>query len=71
MFSDHYKLLPVDLRDIQNLNAIIALADMDPRYVLGVLRLSRTAMSFYCHLDKYYRKQHLILEVLKLKFILV
>ncbi|KAF7845045.1 leucine carboxyl methyltransferase 1-like protein isoform X1 [Senna tora] len=30
VFSDHYKLLPVDLRDIQKLNDIIALARMDP-----------------------------------------
>ena len=36
MLSDHYKLLPVDLRDINKLNDIIALADMDPRYVIKV-----------------------------------
>lgn len=30
VLSDHYKLLPVDLRDINKLNDIIALADMDP-----------------------------------------
>ncbi|KAI4354701.1 hypothetical protein L6164_003546 [Bauhinia variegata] len=30
VLSDHYKLLPVDLRDIQKLNDIIALANMDP-----------------------------------------
>ncbi|XP_050204195.1 leucine carboxyl methyltransferase 1 homolog [Mercurialis annua] len=28
--SDHYKLLPVDLRDIQKLDEIIALANIDP-----------------------------------------
>ncbi|KAH9627485.1 hypothetical protein KSS87_006176 [Heliosperma pusillum] len=28
--GDHYKLLPVDLRDIQNLNETIALANLDP-----------------------------------------
>uniref|UniRef100_A0A803LIE9 Leucine carboxyl methyltransferase 1 homolog n=1 Tax=Chenopodium quinoa TaxID=63459 RepID=A0A803LIE9_CHEQI len=28
--GDHYKLLPVDLRDIQNLNDIIGLANLDP-----------------------------------------
>ncbi|XP_048334727.1 leucine carboxyl methyltransferase 1 homolog [Ziziphus jujuba] len=31
VLSDHYKLLPVDLCDIQQLNGIIALADLDPR----------------------------------------
>ncbi|XP_028797354.1 leucine carboxyl methyltransferase 1 homolog isoform X1 [Neltuma alba] len=30
VLSDHYKLLPVDLRDIEKLNDIITLADMDP-----------------------------------------
>ncbi|XP_018632958.1 leucine carboxyl methyltransferase 1 homolog isoform X2 [Nicotiana tomentosiformis] len=29
--SDHYKLLPVDLRNIDNLNDIIARANLDPR----------------------------------------
>lgn len=33
MIGDHYKLLPVDLRDIKQLDDIISLADMDPRYV--------------------------------------
>ncbi|XP_021755235.1 tRNA wybutosine-synthesizing protein 4-like [Chenopodium quinoa] len=28
--GDHYKLLPVDLRDIQNLNDVIGLANLDP-----------------------------------------
>ena len=32
MLGDHYKLLPIDLRDIQKLDDIIALADMDPRF---------------------------------------
>lgn len=32
MLSDHYKLLSVDLRDIQKLDDIIALAGMNPRY---------------------------------------
>ena len=32
MSGDHYKLLPVDLRDIQQLDDMISLADMDPRY---------------------------------------
>ncbi|XP_050387174.1 leucine carboxyl methyltransferase 1 homolog [Argentina anserina] len=30
VLSDHYKLLPVDLRDIHQLNEVIALAGMDP-----------------------------------------
>uniref|UniRef100_A0A5B7BE94 Leucine carboxyl methyltransferase 1 homolog n=1 Tax=Davidia involucrata TaxID=16924 RepID=A0A5B7BE94_DAVIN len=30
VLSDHYKLLPVDLRDIQKLDDIIALANLDP-----------------------------------------
>ncbi|XP_040991325.1 leucine carboxyl methyltransferase 1 homolog [Juglans microcarpa x Juglans regia] len=30
VLSDHYKLLPIDLRDVQKLDDIIALADMDP-----------------------------------------
>lgn len=36
--SDHYKLLPVDLRNIENLNDIIAQANLDPRmrsYIFG------------------------------------
>lgn len=36
VLSDHYKLLPVDLCNINNLNDIIMLADMDPRYVVRV-----------------------------------
>lgn len=34
MLGDHYKLLPVDLRDIDKLDHILKLADLDPRYVL-------------------------------------
>ncbi|TXG62512.1 hypothetical protein EZV62_009506 [Acer yangbiense] len=30
VLSDHYKLLPVDLRDIQDLDNVISLANMDP-----------------------------------------
>lgn len=30
--SDHYKLLPIDLRDIDQLNDVLAIAGMDPRY---------------------------------------
>lgn len=30
VLSDHYKLLPIDLRDIQKLDDIIAVANMDP-----------------------------------------
>ncbi|KAG7025343.1 tRNA wybutosine-synthesizing protein 4, partial [Cucurbita argyrosperma subsp. argyrosperma] len=30
VFSDHYKLLPVDLRDIDKLNEVLAIAGMDP-----------------------------------------
>ncbi|KAH7576218.1 hypothetical protein JRO89_XS01G0015000 [Xanthoceras sorbifolium] len=30
VLSDHYKLLPVDLRDIQELDNVISLANMDP-----------------------------------------
>ncbi|KAL4600071.1 hypothetical protein ACB092_11G171700 [Castanea dentata] len=30
VLSDHYKLLPIDLRDLQKLDDVIALADMDP-----------------------------------------
>jgi hypothetical protein len=36
VLGDHYKLLPIDLRDIQKLDDVIALADMDPRFVHGV-----------------------------------
>lgn len=32
VLDDHYKLLPVDLRDIQKLDDIISLANLDPRY---------------------------------------
>jgi tRNA wybutosine-synthesizing protein 4 len=32
VLGDHYKLLPIDLRDIQKLDDVIALADMDPRF---------------------------------------
>ncbi|MQM07653.1 hypothetical protein Taro_040492 [Colocasia esculenta] len=37
VLSDHYKLLPVDLRDIQNLDAVICLAQLDPRETLSLL----------------------------------
>ena len=37
VLSDHYKLLPVDLRDIQKLDEVIAMANMDPRYVQEVI----------------------------------
>uniref|UniRef100_A0A2N9GJ64 Leucine carboxyl methyltransferase 1 homolog n=1 Tax=Fagus sylvatica TaxID=28930 RepID=A0A2N9GJ64_FAGSY len=30
VLSDHYKLLPIDLRDLQKLDDVIALAEMDP-----------------------------------------
>lgn len=40
MLSDRYKLLPIDLRDVQKLDDIIALADMDPRYADGDNSLS-------------------------------
>lgn len=33
VLGDHYKLLPVDLRNIPKLDDIISLANMDPRYV--------------------------------------
>lgn len=31
VIGDHYKLLPIDLRDIQKLDDIVSLAGMDPR----------------------------------------
>lgn len=37
VMSEHYKLLPVDLRDIPKLDDIISLANMDPRYACEVL----------------------------------
>lgn len=40
VISDHYKLFPVDLRDIQRLDEVMALANMDPRYVLGFISLT-------------------------------
>src|ERR1044072_3085291 len=36
VLSTHYKLVPADLRDVQQLNDIITLADMDPKYVFRV-----------------------------------
>jgi len=36
VISAQYKLVPADLRDVQQLNDIISVAAMDPRYVLGV-----------------------------------
>lgn len=36
VLSAHYKLVPADLRDVQQLNDIITLADMDPKYVFRV-----------------------------------
>ncbi|KAG5113423.1 hypothetical protein JHK82_036692 [Glycine max] len=38
--SAHYKLVPADLRDIQQLNNIISVAGMDPRYVWAVSSVS-------------------------------
>lgn len=37
VISEHYKLLPVDLRDIPKLDDIISLANIDPRYAREVL----------------------------------
>lgn len=37
VLSDHYKLLSVDLRDIQKLDDIIALAGMNPRMRFNIL----------------------------------
>lgn len=37
VISEHYKLLPVDLRDIPKLDDIISLANIDPRYACEVL----------------------------------
>ena len=37
VLSDHYKLLPADLRDIQKLDDVIAMANMDLRYVQEVI----------------------------------
>lgn len=34
VISDNYKLLPIDLRDVESLNELIS-AHMDPRYVLN------------------------------------
>lgn len=34
MLSDHYKLIPVDLRDVEQLDAILRLAKLDPRFVM-------------------------------------
>ena len=42
VFSDHYKLLPVDLRDIDKLNEVLAIAGMDPRYGSAKDSLSRS-----------------------------
>ncbi|KAK8630382.1 hypothetical protein V6N13_079178 [Hibiscus sabdariffa] len=35
VLSDHYKLLPVDLRNIPKLDDVILLANMDPRYFMN------------------------------------
>jgi len=34
--SAQYKLVPADLRDAKQLNDIISVAAMDPRYALGI-----------------------------------
>lgn len=34
VLNDHYKLLPIDLRDEKQLDTIMSLAQMDPRYVM-------------------------------------
>lgn len=39
VLGDHYKLLPVDLRDIGKLDDLIAYAKMDPRCVHEFLSL--------------------------------
>lgn len=48
--SDHYKLLPVDLRNIDNLNDIIARANLDPRFVIASLLFFRN--NFFINLHK-------------------
>lgn len=47
VFSAHYKLLPSDLRDVQQLHAIITHAGLDPRYVLRVISLSISCSFVY------------------------
>jgi len=34
--SNHYKLLPVDLRDVKQLDTILSLAQLDPRYMMKI-----------------------------------
>lgn len=49
VLGDHYKLIPVDLRDLQKLGDIISLANMDPRYVSKFhLLVSVTTLATYC-----------------------
>uniref|UniRef100_A0A151R8U6 [phosphatase 2A protein]-leucine-carboxy methyltransferase n=2 Tax=Cajanus cajan TaxID=3821 RepID=A0A151R8U6_CAJCA len=43
--SAHYKLVPADLRYVQQLNDIISVAGMDPRYVWGVRSVSACVLS--------------------------
>lgn len=51
--SPHYKLVPADLRDVQQLNDIISVAGMDPRYVWVLSSVSAflfVCLSFSCTL---------------------
>lgn len=75
VFSDHYKLLPVDLRDIPKLNDIITLAGMDPRYaylesvLLRSLSPIESLLSFGCNWEFEIRHQHLVVKCIKTKHI--
>ncbi|OAY70520.1 tRNA wybutosine-synthesizing protein 4, partial [Ananas comosus] len=42
VISNHYKLLPVDLRDIQKLDAVIDLAQLDPRSLWQRIELAHS-----------------------------
>lgn len=49
--SAHYKLVPADLRDIQQLNNIISVAGMDPRYVWAVSSVSASLFVYLSSLS--------------------
>jgi len=51
VISAHYKLVPADLRDIKQLNDIITITEMDPRYVLGFNSIYLLFVKFCYHLD--------------------
>lgn len=52
VLSEHYKLLPVDLRDLQKLDDIVTLANIDPRYLYFIFCLMYILRKYECGMNR-------------------